>query len=339
MLDFANSGDVWIVKDRCIRYRFSKSHCRKCEDICLVDAIVFSPEASVNTSLCFNCGLCYAACPFSAVGIEKDNELLIKELSEDKSVDVGCIFSESEIKVACVSRLTEDLLLGWFTEGKPVFIKKGNCESCRFRDSLKYFNLSLKKAVALAVAVGLKPEIKIGTQKAPSPYIPRKSVSRRNLFSSVRLPGVKSIKKHKSKRIILVELLRRHEIVNDLEYEESARLEINSKCTLCGVCEHVCAADAILIKHSDEDGQIYFNPSLCINCGECEEACIYSALEFEPGRVSDMLKPPKMVFEAFKKVCSSCGKEFFASDEVDLCSACRAREESKAQFLNFLKNL
>ncbi len=337
MLDFANCGDVWVVKDRCIRSRFSKSHCRKCEDICIVDAIRFSPEVSFDTRLCFNCGLCYAACPFGAISVSGDDEKLLS--IEGEEVEIGCVFAESKIKVACISRLTEDLLFGWFIDGKRVRINRGNCKKCRFSSTLSYFNKAIKKAILLSKAAGIKPDVKIKTKKADSVYIPKKSVSRRDLFSSFRLPGAIKAVKSRRKRDLLVDYLKKVELVSDPEYPDAASLEINSSCTLCGVCEHVCAADAILIVSSEEEGKIYFKPSSCINCLECEEACIYSALQFSQGRVSDLIKKPKKLFEASKKICSSCGKEFFATEEVELCSACRAREESKAQFLNFLKNL
>ncbi len=336
-VDFANCGTIWVHEKRCIRYTYSKTHCRRCEDICLVDAIRFKPEASVDRNLCFNCGLCYTACEFSAIGIQKDNRVFIETIRDADSIEIGCIFAESEIKVACLSRLSEDLLFWMFANGKRVVLNRGFCRSCKFHDTLKYFYTELRLAVKAAKAAGVQVNLKIQTKRAKEVYIPRQSLSRRNIFSSIRLArkAAGTVKK----REIFCQSLAAVGVKNNLLYPRAATIEIGQECNLCGVCEHVCAADAILIKKSDEGGAIYFDPASCIGCKQCEDSCLYGALIVDQAPISSVLSKPRKVFEAYKRKCEACGKEFFSSDDKHLCSACRAREEGKNQFLEFLKNL
>ncbi len=335
MEDFVNCGNINIKKESCIRTTFSKSHCRDCEDICIVDAIVFSPEVSINKNICIRCGLCYSACKFSAISIKKDDKQLIKETQNSNTVDIGCIFSNSEIKIACISRITEDLLAYWFANKKSVKIKKGNCKRCKFKDTLKYFNNSVKKAVIISRAIGLKPEITIKTDKSEKVYIPKESVSRRKIFSGFSIVPSNS----EPKRTIIRDIVKNN-IINDLPYPDSADLSINSSCTLCGVCAHICPPKAIRITKHEEGGYIRFLPSLCINCKECIKACLYDSITITKSGVSSLVAQPKTVFKAIKKVCKICKKEFYTTNEdEELCRVCSLKENEKQNFLNFLKNL
>ncbi len=334
MEDFVNCETISVKESKCIRTTFSRSHCRDCEDICVVDAIVFSPSASVNKTLCIKCGLCYAACRFSAINIKKDNKELINFTKDAKTIDIGCIFSESDIKIACISRITEDLLINWFASQKEILIKRGNCKRCKFKDTLKYFNESFKKAALLAQALEIRPNIKIKTQKSSRVYIPRESFSRRDMFSPFKALPRKSIPKRK----LLIQALT-DRIKNETDYPDAAVMKITKQCTICGVCEYVCSQKAVLIEKKEDKGIIYFNSSLCIACRECEDACIYNALKIKTSTVSKLVSNPIKVFETQKKVCRICGKEFYSDEDKDICSTCRAKEEGKSNFLKFLKNI
>ncbi len=333
MEDFVNCGNIIITKEQCIRTTFSKSHCRDCEDICIVDALTFSPFVSINKNPCIQCGLCYSACKFSAINIKKNNTQLLKACNKKQTIDIGCIFSNAEIKITCLSRLTEDVLINWFVSDKHITIKRGFCKTCKFKETLGYFNNSFKKSIILTKTLGKKPNIKIKTDKSEKVYIPRESVSRRNLLS-----GLNIIYTHyKSKRKILTEALP-EDMEKDLPYPDSASLNIDSSCTLCGVCAHVCPVDALKIKKNEEKGSIYFYPTLCTACEACVESCLYNSITLERKTVSHMKTKPYKIFDATKRVCKICKKEFYSNKE-EICNTCKLKENSKQQFIDFLKNL
>ena len=336
-MDYSLCNYVYINTENCIRYTFSKSHCRDCEVICPTKAIVFFPNPKINSNLCIRCGLCYSACKFSAVQIDKyDGELLI-ETKELDNIDIGCIKSRSEIIITCISRLTDTVLLHWIFDEKEIVINRGNCKKCRLNKGLPYFKKNLKNALYLADAFGLKPKIKFKKNPTREYYIPRDTLSRRDMFSGL----IKKIKKnkHEMKREILIKLLKNKEIKKDLQFSGIGKIEINDKCNLCGVCEYVCPMDAIFIKKDKSSGKILFNPTLCINCGECERACVKNAINVKSTSVSYFNKGIFKVFEAKKNVCRICKKEFYSLKDEDICPICKNKEESKKKFLDFLKNI
>ncbi len=332
MRDFANCGNVKIELSHCVRNTFSKSLCKDCYNVCIPEAIEFSPKPKINSNACIQCGLCYAACKFSAINIKKDNLYLIKSTEDDNKIDVGCIFAESKIKIACVSRLSEDVLLDWFLKEKNIIIKKGNCKTCKFKNTLAYFYDSLKNAVILSKAINKKPKIKIQTKKSKSIFIPKETLSRRDILSNLR-PKTSS-----TKRKIITRLLRDN-IKTDVEYRYSARMSISNECNLCKICQHVCPANAIQIIKGKKSGYIYFDPSACVKCYACEDACIRKAIKIEDSTVLEITKEPYEIFEVKQKVCKSCGAVFYSNNENNICFSCLTKQERKKSLIDFFKDI
>jgi len=336
--EFASCGKISINGSHCIRHTFSKTHCRECEEICPVDAIRFTPFPEVDTNLCIECGLCYSSCKFSAIEMEKDDKHIIDSLKQEKTIDIGCLKAESSIKIMCISRLTESLMLSWFLNQKEVVIKRGNCKKCKMKSSLIYFRYNLRKAVILSLSLGISPKIKIKKAKSEQIYIPKeKSLSRREIFTGL----TKRFKAQQktTKREILLKILRANKIKEEKPYPEIARIDIDKKCNICGVCEHICPTDAILIKKTEGTAEIHFNPALCVNCKECEKACIREAIHTYAATTKEFKAKPYIAFTAKKMICENCGKEFYSLTDENICSVCKNKEEGKQKFLEFLKNI
>ncbi len=336
--DFVSCGSITINNSNCIRHTFSKTHCRECEEICPVDAIRFTPFPKVDTHLCIECGLCYSSCRFSAVEMEKDDEYIANITKRENTIDIGCIKANSSLKITCLSRLTESLLLFWFVNKKEVAVKRGNCRKCKMKNTLSYFRNNLKKAVQLSLSLGITPRIKIEKSAARQVYIPKeKSLSRREMFSS--LAKKFKVREKITKRDMVLRILKQYEIKEKKPYPEIATVKINKKCNICGVCEHICPTDAILIKKTEERAEILFNPTLCINCRECEKACIREAIQVYQATTAEFKAKPYTVFTAKKIICENCGKEFYSITDENVCSVCKNKEEGKQKFLDFLKNI
>jgi len=268
--------------------------------------------------------------------MDSDDWRIVKATENMASINIGCVKSKSEIKVSCISRITEVLLAYWMLSGKDILIKTGNCKKCKLRNSLVCFRENVKKAVAIVRSVGIEPRFRLKREEAEITYVPKRAVSRRDIFSGV----FKVFKKGgRTKRELLLGLIKDKEINKDLTYPEIGTININDKCNLCGVCEYVCPSDAILIKKGYSSGEILFYPSLCVGCGECEKACIRDALNFIRGNVKDFKRGIIDLFRAEKNICKICGKEFYSSDKQDVCPVCKNKEESKRKFLEFLKNI
>ena len=336
--DFASSGSISINSSNCIRHTFSKTHCRECEDICPVDAIRFTPFPKVDTRICIECGLCYSSCKFSAIEMEKDDEYLIDATKQENPIDIGCLRAESNLKITCLSRLTEPLMLSWFLDKKEVVIKRGNCKKCRMKSSLTYFRNNLKKAVILSLSLGVLPNIKIRKAISKQIYIPKeKGLSRREIFTG--LTKRFKAKQKTTKREILLGLLKAHDVIEKRPYPEIARIDIDERCNVCGVCEYICPTNAILIKKTDSGAEIHFSPAFCVNCKECERACIREAIHAHTATTKEFKAKPYTAFTARRIICEHCGKEFYSLTDESICSVCKNKEEGKQKFLDFLKNI
>ncbi len=336
-MDFSLSSYVYIDDKSCVRYTFSKSHCRSCEDICPTKAIVFSPMPKIDSKMCIKCGLCYSACNFSAIRMDNNDVELLKETNNLRVVNIGCIKANSDIKITCISRLTETVLTSWVLDKKEIVINKGSCEKCKLKDGLVFFKRNLKNSLIIATAFGVKPLIKIKKNPSEKIYIPKEVVSRRDVFSGF----IRKLKKddHETKREVLVKLLMSREIKKDLLFPYIGEIEISDECNLCGVCEFVCPMNALLIKKGVDNGEILFKPSLCVNCGECVKACIKGAITVKSAKVSFFNKRVMKLFKAKKNVCIECNKEFYSFRDENICPICKNKEESKKKFVEFLKNI
>ncbi len=269
--------------------------------------------------------------------MENDDCEIVKVTENIMDVDVGCVKSNSEIKVSCVSRITEVLLLYWMLSGKNVVIKTGDCKRCKLKNGLMYFKNNVKKSVVLAKSLGLELRFKVKKEISKEIYAPKKVVSRRGVFSG--LFKVFKGKENRTKRDLLIDLIKGREIIEDITYPEIGMISIDNRCNLCGVCEYICSCNAILIKKDEELGRILFYPGLCVGCGECEKACIREALSFEKGSVRNFEDGIVNLFDAKRNVCKICGKGFYSSENQDICPICKNKEESKKKFLEFLKNI
>ncbi len=333
MEDFSNSGIVKIIKERCIREKFSKSLCSDCQDVCIANAISLSSAGIlIEHSLCIRCGLCYAACKFSAIDIRRNDTALIKLSQGEQNIDIGCIFSNSKIKISCVSRLTEGVLINWFMHSKNITIHKGNCKKCKFSKTITFFTNSLKKACILAKSMNIKPTLKIKTDKSSAVHIPKDLISRRNLLNVIKS------KKEKPKRVMLAQEIS-GKIEKDIVYPDIALISISNECNLCGICEHICPVNAIFIDKKERSASLYFNPSLCINCLECQRACTHQAISFQKHSTVLFNKKPYEAFTAKKKICTVCKKEFFSNDNGSICPLCSQKKARSKDLMDFFKEI
>ncbi|WP_025270715.1 4Fe-4S dicluster domain-containing protein [Hippea sp. KM1] len=329
MIDFSLAGNIQINLNRCNRYIFAKSSCDSCTNICPTDAIKLTPYPSINEDSCIKCGLCYAACPSTAISIRNDNYRLLNETSSLERIEIGCIFSKAANKVSCIYRLDHSILTAWLLMGKPVRIKRGDCKSCKFKNQARLFFEELRIAVRLAKAADIEPDIKINKSTAEKVHIPKEGLSRRELLSALKKPS------SKPKRILFLKHLNP---IERIECRITAKITITDSCDLCGICEVVCPTDAILIQ-KEQRGEVWFNPAACINCQNCLIGCLRGAIEIESG-YTDLLKAePEVIFEAKKRICTKCKTPFYSNSEEEVCPACKSRDAKKQSIIDMFKNI
>ncbi|AEA33104.1 4Fe-4S dicluster domain-containing protein [Hippea maritima] len=329
MLDFSLSGNIQINLKRCSRYTFAKGSCDSCIKICPTGAIKLTPYPSISEDACIKCGLCYAACPTTAISIKNDNEKLLKETSSLSEIEIGCIFSTANNKISCIYRLDHSILTAWFLSGKAVKIKRGNCKSCKLKNQVNLFFKELRIATRLVKSSGIEPNIKINSSTAEKPHIPKEGLSRRELLSALKKPS------SKPKRMLFLKKLNP---IEKTECKITAKITITNSCDLCGICEVVCPTEVILIQ-KEQKGSIWFNPAACINCQNCQNGCLKGAIKLETGHTSLLKAKPQVVFEAEKKLCKNCKSFFYSNADEDICPTCKSKQSKKQSIIEMFKNI
>ncbi len=334
MKDFSHCGYVRIDNRLCARTKLKLASCNECIKFCVANAILFKNHSlAIDKNRCVNCGICYAACPNSAIIVKKDNEKLIKSTEGD--LDIGCIFSNASVKVACVSRITDDVIVTYLARGENVTIKKGDCSDCVFKETLPLFDKNLKRAKNIAESLNIKGILSVEKDVAKHAHIPENNVLRRELFS-IFLAQNQTNKREILKKAVDASI---DKIEKQFDYGGIFNLKISNACTFCGMCEIVCTQEAIVIKKYEQSGKIYFNPSLCTGCKACIESCIQNAISFEYGTTLDLKSKAVKLIEMQKNVCKLCGKEFFSQKNEDVCYLCKDKQNKKNDLLRFLKDL
>jgi ferredoxin len=103
----------------------------------------------------------------------------------------------------------------------------------------------------------------------------------------------------------------------------TAELEVDSKCTACGVCAALCPAGALTEDRADKKYSLKFRPALCTNCRVCAEACMPKALRIKDESFLERLLEEAEVglFEARERSCVVCGLAFVGEGSA-ICPLC-----------------
>jgi MinD superfamily P-loop ATPase len=323
MNDFVFTGKV-SINEFCAHNSYWRSNCNECIKACPFEALAIDFDNKVVVLDCIGCGVCYSSCENDAVDLSRNEDIeIIKEVEKPS---FGCIFAEGENKVSCVTRISENLITYFVLKFGYINIYTGDCNNCKFKNSLEVFGKNLNKAKEILKAFDIDAEsIKIEQAKSSEPFEPNLGIARRNILK---------IKEHLPKRNFLIELVKEN-IKNRACYDGTINLSINDNCDFCSICESVCPKGAIIIE-KDQTAVIYFNPSVCSACKNCIDACPKNAISEERAFVGDLIPKALKLFERPKKTCS-CGNIYYTNAEI--CPECEIKNKKKQELLSYVKDL
>lgn len=323
MNDFVFTGKV-SINELCAHNSYWKSSCNECIKACPFEALAIDFDNKVVVVDCIGCGVCYSACENDAIDLGRNTDIEIIKGVENPSF--GCIFSQGENKLSCVSRITENLIVYFVLKFGYINIYMGDCSNCKFKNSLEIFEKNLNKAKQILEAFCINTEsVKIKQAKSSEPFEPNLGIARRNILK---------IKENIPKRSFLIELVKEN-IKNHAFYPGIINLSIADTCDFCSICESVCPKGAIIIE-KDQTAAIYFNPSVCSACKNCIDACPKNALSEEKAFVNDFIPKALKLFEKPKKICS-CGNIYYTDKEI--CPECEIKNKKKQELLSYVKDL
>lgn len=103
----------------------------------------------------------------------------------------------------------------------------------------------------------------------------------------------------------------------------TAGLEVDPKCTACGVCATLCPTGALAQDWSGENYSLKLRPDICTNCHVCTEACMNEAIRIKDVTSLECLleEADVTLFVATKRRCAVCRMDFVGGGS-DICPLC-----------------
>jgi len=356
------------ASELCKRVRFRKSTCRTCIDVCPENAISLNPGPTISGS-CADCGLCEIACPTEVFRNERrtDQHILAAAASfvrreptrrGTKGLSVGCcraeLQSEDGIRVPCLGRVSENILLGAALLGfDEVVLIKGRCAECPWKPGEEVLTDSLNRSRALlelggGAGVSIRLEEK---ERSRQDALPRRELFAR-LGRSLRTqmavvlqqPGqaigealgnerggaADAAPRWEHLRTLLRQLPLNGAATPHEDWFPWAKVVIDeARCSACGICAHLCPTGALAQEAQPGCAVVGFRPSRCTNCGLCQEACPEGAVRFEEQvALADAVDDEWHVLARVgMSECRACGNTVRAGQKT-LCPTCEKRQVS-----------
>jgi len=277
---------------------------------------------------------------------------------------------KADLLLPCLSRLTEGLLLTALKAGADgIEILRPKCTECTWRKAASHLDHVIASTEQLCELTGVDSgRIRIRpVPLQPAPKGPEKSVSRRGFLGAVGMKAVEAaaealpvlpgqdapqdtgevfhetlhVRPENLKRTILLNTLPCCHVPQTVAVPDAtallAEIEVDARCTGCGVCAILCPTGAIVLKEDMEEFSLGFKAWQCTNCGVCYQSCIHRALESKNEvRLSRLLEEEETpLFKTTKKTCRVCEARFIGplSAVCPLCGEQGQKQNRLAELL------
>lgn len=353
---------VSVKRALCSRFRCSMSKCTACATVCPVPGVVRFGEHGVKISAaCNGCGACASACPNGALQpVESELGLtrrIRRQVRPGAAFRIACSRSQgsAELVLPCLARLSESHVLEAVRGGaQSVEFLAPDCTGCELRKAAPQWQRTLHATRALCRCAGLSEDL---VQRRTVPHghpLETKqgtqvNASRRALFRSITerwkaadgppaeggealVPFRELVRKSQEnpKRSALLKAM---EALHDGPARSTpvpavdvslAMLEVDGRCTGCGVCETLCPVGALSHSVTGDVYSLNLQPQLCTGCGICQTACFHKAIRLKDSVDLAVLLDRRSVnlFTAQRRACRGCGELFLDQSPSEFCPSC-----------------
>ena len=354
------------ASELCKRVRYPKSTCRTCADVCPENAISLNPGPTISAT-CSDCGLCEIACPTEVFRNEwRTDEHILAEAASfiprestrraTSALSVGChraeLQSEGGIRVPCLGRVSENILLGTALLGfDEVVLIKGKCAECPWKQGEEILTHSLNRSRALLElggGTGVSIRIEEGERRGQD-ALPRRALfarlgrslrthmavvlqqqgqAVREALGNERGTEADAAPRWEHLRTLLRQLPLNADAVPREDWFPWAKVVIDeARCSACGICAHLCPTGAVAQEAQPGCAVVSFRPSRCTNCGLCQEACPEGAIRFEEQvALADAVDDDwHALAQVGMSECLACGTTVRAGNTT-LCPTCEKRQ-------------
>lgn len=143
-----------------------------------------------------------------------------------------------------------------------------------------------------------------------------------------------------TKRILLIKAIRELAALSQKKNEPFKKvvpakdlpfyqIEINNKCSVCGLCALFCPTKALVKTDDEEQGSIGFNLAYCTRCDLCKLMCLDNAIAYRDTLNPEWLlkdeKEALIVYEIYQ--CKQCKLKFGSLTKTELCRFCKKRQD------------
>lgn len=297
------SDKLRIDHSRCLKVRNRNTTCHRCVDACTSGCLSFGDDGiKVDSSLCIGCGTCATVCPSAAIETLNPDDVMLHECALENSwgnsgeAILACERAQagSAVKVTCLSRVDESLILGLLADGaQKVILVHGDCDACPEKSCIATARMVAKSANSLLKAWGKPDNAVILRDSASSDSDSSKPLPKAvhakpaDPVSEPALPKVdkrrRTLPQHLPARHakVLESLMQMGEPqVDSVDNRLWGSVEIDTDaCVSCQMCATFCTTGAIQRLPRAEGFGVVHTPQLCVQCGCCQDICPAGALK------------------------------------------------------------
>ena len=338
--------------NNCVRIYYRDSSCRKCIDICPVDALAEDDYKIIpDYSSCVLCGACIGVCNSEAFNIEGFSITeFYKWFISEKENYLSC-----KKNLPCLAVLDAEYLVSIVLRKKTsIKLNTIECKNCKIGNLEKKIRDNANEANFILENFGLKERVFLNANLSDNPGTDKKIERRmflKNLGKTsiglafwISMPDVRSMEENKEKeelKNIVVDKIKTNKrnffleaLENYSQNIKDKRIELknvsfisnkwidSSKCTNCSVCYNLCPTGSLIA--GEERLKILFEPKKCINCNICHEVCLEKCIYISDSiNISEFLYQTNVLAEHVMVPCEECMIPFSYKGDSTLCPRCR----------------
>ncbi|ABR47534.1 4Fe-4S ferredoxin, iron-sulfur binding domain protein [Alkaliphilus metalliredigens QYMF] len=333
-----------IVKGQyCLNVRNKKEKCRKCIEICPVEAIKQKETIIViDKNSCNGCGICNVVCPSQALELSGLSKKIDNSKLDKKAILIGCQEhnEQMDIMFSCLNGIHAESIAALLLKlkEKDIYFNVIECKNCNIESDSFILENALKEAKKFIDSLKITINMELIYKKEHLPIYDETKLTRRELLSLITKKSgeiTQDITNHMFIDSKEGNLNHREGLLNAIEnlgeaIDENTLIneslfttwDVNLNCDGCSFCQAICPWNSWQIEENEDQLVIKHSARTCRSCELCFKLCPNKAIERASCRLyylqQDIIKR-----EIHLISCSRCFTKYILKDNgVEVCPSC-----------------